>query len=801
MSTIAIDLQACQSPGSAKRGVGRYVWSFCEALWPLVMGRHRLVILCSSQFAVPRRGWLLDALQKGGAELRLIEGLEEPLAEPARQRNRLRYAALLEGCDRLLIGSPFEEAPGLVVPDTSDGMKNIRIWLILYDLIPLLYADRYLNDATESRRYHARLQLLREADGLLAISEATRQDAVRHLEISPARIHVVFGGVGPEFSPLEAHEHADANATRTEVGINRPFLLYTGGDDWRKNLDGLIRGFAKVSPSLRQRHQLVIVCRLTPSSLERHQRLQGQLGLGADEVIFTGFVPDRQLRHLYASAVALAFPSHYEGFGLPVAEALACGCPVVVADNSSLRELVADPEARFDQKDPEATARVLERLLTTPEWRQRLLDQGRTMVRDLTWERVAERALAPLFRQAPARGPYIQRNKPRLALFAPIPPLASGVADYSAHIALQLARDFRITWVTDGNIAGIPEQLSAVFDIVPAGDFETRSEFYPHYLYQFGNSEFHLYQLPWMVRRPGVLVLHDVRLNDLGWLVGHEGVGAIADLFPARVGPKLQSALDAVSDPSVRASLLGDAMLWFAARASQCCIVHSDHARGLIMRSLAQCPPRVLRVPLGASSPLAPAGAPERLRLRQRWGIPADHFVVGAYGILAPSKGIDQLVDALLLLPPTGRGHLSVLFAGGTKSPEWLQACLDRLRDAGIHGVHTGRLPAREYSEQLRLADLGVTLRTESRGESSAALQDQLRHGLPSIVSDIGSFAEIPDHVVAKVPPGDSAHLASLIARLRDDPAARGRLVRGSRVWLRMRHWSRVARMYRKAWG
>lgn len=796
MITLAIDLQACQSAGSSQRGVGRYVWSFCEALWPRLRGRQRLVILCSGHYPIPRRGWLLEALQSGEVELRVLEGLEAPTEAAARRRNSARYAAMLEGCDGVLIGSPFEEGPGLAVPDGRDGLENLRIWVILYDLIPLLFPDRYLTDPAESRHYYARLQLLREADGLLAISEATRQDAIHHLDVSPTRIHLIFGGVGAEFGPLGEPEQADAAATRAEHGIDVPFLLYTGGDDWRKNLDGLITAYARVPPASRQNHQLVIICRLTPASLERYQRLQRELGLAAREVVFTGFVPDMQLRHLYATALALVFPSHYEGFGLPVAEAMACGCPAVVADNSSLRELVTDPAARFDQSDADAMARILTRLLNAPEWRTELSDHARAMAPQLTWDRVAARASGPLLRQV-AASPRCRRSKPRLALFAPIPPQASGIADYSAHLALQMARDFRITWVTDGLVHAVPETLAAAFDIVSVRDFEARADAYPHYLYQFGNSEFHLYQLPWLVRRPGTLVLHDVRLDDVAWLVDRQRSGGIASLYPSRSRATLRAALDAAPNPALRASLQGDALLWFAARASRRCVVHSDHARELLTHALAQSPPPLLRVPLGASAPRHPAGCAERRHLRQRWGIPVEHFVLGAYGVIAPPKGIDLLVAALVLLPERERAGLTVLLVGAAQNPEWLDGLLERLRHAGIRCLHTGRLADREYSEYLRLADLGVSLRTESRGESSAALQDQLRHGLPTIVSDIGSFREIPDTVVAKVPPGDAAQLAQCITGLRGDRNARGVLARASARWLRTRHWSRVARMYR----
>ena len=804
MKTLAIDLQACQSPGSAQRGIGRYVWNLCDALWPLLRAQARLVLLASGHYPLPHCGWVQQALEQDGAELRLLQDLEPGDTRPARQRNALRYGALLDGCDVVLIASPFEEDLGMAVPDNRDALAGRRLFTLLFDLIPYRYPERYLANPVSALRYHARLQLLRESDQVLAISEASRRDAIERLDLAPACVHNIFGAVSPEFHPLTDAETDAADRTQAEHGLSRPFLLYTGGDDWRKNLDGLITAYAKLAPALRQRHQLAIVCRLSTAARAHYQTQARRAGLDDDEIRFTGYISDAHLRHLYARCLALVFPSHYEGFGLPIAEAMACGRPAVAADNSSLTELVTDPDARFDASDSAAMARVMTRLLSDQPWREALTAQARARAPELHWSAVAARAHAVLAPEvasdsAHPRGTHRRRaHKPRLVLFAPIPPQASGIADYSAHLALQLARHFRITWVVDSQVRDVPPRLAHALDLVPVNAFQPEAD--ARVLYQLGNSEFHLYQLPWLARYPGTVALHEITLDGLAWLAHEQLPGGIPGLLRPQAAARLNAVLARAGQPALRGALLADALLWHIATNSHRCVVHSRHAQHLLRQALSQNPPPLLRLPLGARSPQPPASAQqqaqERARLRARWSLPEDAFIIGTYGILAPSKGIGLLVDAIVTLPPDARQGLLLLFAGAVLDQAWFKRQLARLRAAEVAYTHTGALPDEAFEQHMRLADLGVSLRLYSRGESSAALLQQLGNGLPTVVNRIGSFAEFPAAALAQVPANDAQALAAELTRLRADPKTRARMADAAARLLQSRNWTRIARLY-----
>jgi glycosyltransferase involved in cell wall biosynthesis len=192
--------------------------------------------------------------------------------------------------------------------------------------------------------------------------------------------------------PPESRSAARAALQRLRPPIDGDFLLYTGGMDYRKNVGGLLEAYAGLPTELRGRYKLVIVGRLGLADAHGPFAAQARsLGI-ADRVIFTGYVSDEELVLLYQSATLFVFPSLYEGFGLPVVEALACGAPAIVGRNSSLVELVDQEEALFDPVDPASIRAALARALTETGVLERL---RRPDIRDrFSWRTIAERTAA-----------------------------------------------------------------------------------------------------------------------------------------------------------------------------------------------------------------------------------------------------------------------------------------------------------------------------------------------------------------------------------------------------------------------
>lgn len=224
----------------------------------------------------------------------------------------------------------------------------------------------------------------------IAVSEYTRGQAGALLGLEPELVDVVPWAADPELGP------GDPDAAAAEVGprygIDRPYLLSVGSVEPRKNLFRLVEAFAALPARLRNRHLLVVVGGegwRNRAILERLER-----AIAAGWVVRPGRVPRADLAVLYRGAVALAYPSLAEGFGLPVLEAMACGCPVVTSRVSSLPEVAGDAALLVDPQDTTSLAAALERVLTEADLRAELRRRGLERARAFSWRRTAEATLA-----------------------------------------------------------------------------------------------------------------------------------------------------------------------------------------------------------------------------------------------------------------------------------------------------------------------------------------------------------------------------------------------------------------------
>jgi glycosyltransferase involved in cell wall biosynthesis len=230
----------------------------------------------------------------------------------------------------------------------------------------------------------------RAASAVIAVSEATRRDLLRYYRLPPERVRVVHLGVEPEFRPLDAATARARVAKR--YGLAGPYVLFVGTLEPRKNVRALLAAFAALvrAPSDANRSPpLQLAIAGAPGwwydDLYRWVRARGLDSL----VRFLGRVADADLPALYSACAAFAYPSLYEGFGLPPLEALACGAPVVCSDRSSLPEVVGDAALQIDPTRPAALAAALRRVLDDESLRQTLRARGLARAAGFTWGRTA----------------------------------------------------------------------------------------------------------------------------------------------------------------------------------------------------------------------------------------------------------------------------------------------------------------------------------------------------------------------------------------------------------------------------
>lgn len=226
----------------------------------------------------------------------------------------------------------------------------------------------------------------RRADHVITTSEHSRRDIQRLLGIPAERINVIYGAPAPIFRPLEP-ESARAVA-RDKYGIEGRYILFVGTLQPTKNLARLIEAYALARQRARIQQSLVVVGQQGWQYQDIFARISG-LEL-QDHVIFTGFVPDEDLPALYSGADVFVLPSLYEGFGLPVVEAFACGTPVIASNVASLPEVAGDAAILVNPTNIEGLAQALERVCTDAGLRQAMRQAGLARAAQFSWRTCAE---------------------------------------------------------------------------------------------------------------------------------------------------------------------------------------------------------------------------------------------------------------------------------------------------------------------------------------------------------------------------------------------------------------------------
>ncbi|MFC7552900.1 glycosyltransferase [Pseudoroseomonas wenyumeiae] len=163
-------------------------------------------------------------------------------------------------------------------------------------------------------------------DLLLAISESARQNAIRLLGVDPDRIVNISGAADDRFRPLQITD-ARRNALQQQAGVTRPFIMYVSGADQRKNLKGAVTLFASLPTELRRSYQLLLVTMLSAEDIAEFKAYAASLGVEPDGIVIVGGINDDLLVELLNTCTLFIFPSLYEGFGLPILEAMQCGTP------------------------------------------------------------------------------------------------------------------------------------------------------------------------------------------------------------------------------------------------------------------------------------------------------------------------------------------------------------------------------------------------------------------------------------------------------------------------------------------
>lgn len=746
----------------------------------------------------------LRALRSAGAPLGLI-GLDPEHPMPARFPPELLVDPALGWLTARTMRQATENATGVVFHAMSPfEMAPPRRPLVprflpadagvastVYDVIPWIFPDRYLSADQDRRAYETRLESVLASDLLLTISRATADDLVERCGVDPTRCRVIGTGVSDYFTPAPDGDDARARLRRTLPSLRGSHVLCVAGYEWRKNVPRLIAAWAEVPLSLRRDLQLVVACHLPATGRQEWTAQADAAGLTSDDVVLTGLVSDEVLRDLYRTTTLFVFPSLYEGFGLPVAEAARCGAPVITSSTSSLPEIIELPESTFDPYESGAIAAAIERGLTDDEFRARLIAAGAASVEVHDWRRVADATIAAydaLGQRSVARRRTHVRERPRLALVGPFSPAASGVAEYNTRLVAPLSEQVDLTCFVEvpegverpdlGEVDQMP--VAALGTVVHPTDFDA-------VVYTIGNSVFHHRTAALAEQFGGVVWLHDVSLAGLYLsearthrhpeeVMRERLVTAYGDRTPMRLRGNEILDPPAYIDGGVRLSSI-------LARRARRVIVSSRLAARLLSTDLG---------PLDEDPPITvvPLAVPDRVPSPEH---ETDVVTVTTFGIVDRGKGIDALMEAVAGL--RRRHDVRLRFVG--ECPDSLRPHVDeRSRVLGLADVVTvtGWVEPEQYEAELATATIVVQLRDSSNGESSAAVLDALSAGR-SVVTSVASAAELPPGTVSHLPMAASSDaVEAALEDLAASPAARAAMVDAQRAYAPTTRFDDVAR-------
>jgi glycosyltransferase involved in cell wall biosynthesis len=736
---ITIDLQGMQTPDARNRGIGRYSSSlllhFLKVAEP-----HSITLLYNRNFGVQE--W--DKMEKefsNFTNVRLHGWSPLPNTafvlgdQLARQNSKKLYARVVEclKTDVLLVLAPFTGFSNESVYSTEGDYHSVAIF---YDAIPYIFSSQYLTDKNVLKWYTDTVELLKSFQGIAAISESSLKDLVNHLGIYPPHQVVLNCGIDSKF-----------RIDKLKIESKKPYLLSVLGEDPRKNKDGLLRAYKILREDYDLKLDLRIVYKQSEYEKIANVQILSKMGL-TGSVQFTDYIDDLELSRMYKECALFVFPSLYEGLGLPLLEAISQGAIAVTGNNSSLNEIITEPELLFDSSDPNDIAKTIDSILKNVSQvsikkkvkeRIDMKYQWHTAAADLM--EICESVHSSRSREAK------EYQSGAIAWIAPGPGVESGISDYSYEMVEALSTKIRIDWYCeDLDLAKHvgKDLISMGINFLPLSSERLSQSHYDAVIYNFGNSEFHLKELSLFKTIPGIVILHDFYLSGLYW----SQYATELDLEGFRQKAKEISGENEkfLSSNYPPHSIIADHTLnEEVVELSTAIIVHSKAAEDMFSK----------RYHVNTSENQVVFSSLEHLRSlnievierrKSRSKVTLGQLKVGVFGIVSESKFCNEILSAWIEFNSANIGKL--YFIG-----EFHKSFKDKVKELNLSKsvVLVGRVTRSEYLNYLAEVDIAVQLRKIWKGETSGAVLDTLACGIPTITNDIGSFSEIPNSVVIKL--------------------------------------------------
>lgn len=359
------------SPLRARRsGIGNYAANLLREIMPLLKAGDEIRGLSVGRSAPDYGGLGVDLISRH-------------IPIPARGMYKIWNVLHWPFADALLGGVDVYHATNFFLPPVRHARRVLSVPDASFVVVPELCSPKIVGPFASSVPKFAR-----KADVVLTISEASKRDIVQRFGVSEDAVRVTYPGMGAQLNSMATSAAQEIVADK--FGIQEPFILFVSTLEPRKNVQGLVRAFDRIAGDIP--HGLI---------------LAGQLGWNTGPILSEidsaryarriqriGYVDDDDLSALYCAAQLFAFPSFYEGFGLPVLEAMTLGCPVITSSNSALPEVGGDAAAYVDAADNEELAETMRRVLKDDSERLGMAERGLAQASRFTWRTCAEATIA-----------------------------------------------------------------------------------------------------------------------------------------------------------------------------------------------------------------------------------------------------------------------------------------------------------------------------------------------------------------------------------------------------------------------
>ncbi|MGM7763797.1 glycosyltransferase [Yersinia enterocolitica] len=791
---IVIDLQGIQSH-SRYRGIGRYTLLITKAIIRN-KGEHDVILVAN--------GTIIDSVSSVFSHFEDVISRENikfwyapgPLSYQGNQNhNIIENAKLIREAfiyslnpDLIYIPAMFEGFLDESILSVNEFKNEIPTVATLYDLIPLKNPKHYLDSNLEYKKFYLeKISYLNKCHALLAISEFTENEGKEYLKDRKGDIVNVSTACDDIFRKND-YSKMEINDFICRYSLKDKFFLYTGGADERKNLPRLLEAYSLLPVDMKNNYLLVIAGQL--SDIVRYDLFNKAKNFNIeDNIRITGYISDDELVKFYNLCALFIFPSWHEGFGLPALEAMACGAVVIGANNTSLPEVIGEKDALFDPFSVIDIANKIEQVMTDDTLYEKLKKIGSERTKCFSWDLTALKALQTfesinIYNRIGNLAESDKRLK--LAYVSPLPPERTGIAKYSNDLIPGLAKFYEIDVVCEQAVIASNFQSSRI-NIINSESFLENSDDYDHVLYHVGNSPYHEYMYKLIALVPGVICLHDFYMsNYLRYVESRNGMLGEweKELFISHGYPAIIERAEVEDDEYIMYKYPSNFSLLASAKGI---ISHSfysqDLARQWYNNKITQ---NWHVIPLLRKEPIKK----DKRDVRKILNLEETDFIICSFGMLDSSKLNDVIIKAFNESGFKSLDRVKIIFVGESNG-SYKEKIDQLISDLQLNNkiIVTGWVDDDTYCNYLMAADIGIQLRSRSRGETSAALLDCLNYGLPTIYNANGSMAEIDSNIACRLNDDfDIDEITSALNKLYEDKTLRSSLSILTKKYIEKQH-------------